>query len=273
MSELEINPALCTRILAAFIADEVLKVGAHGVVVGVSGGIDSALSFALAVKALGRSASLGVAMPYRQSSPESLADAQLLAAHLEVELMVVDISPQVDAYFATQPTDDRNRRGNKMARERMSVLYDLSQERTALVLGTSNKSELLLGYGTLYGDMASALNPLGDLYKTQVYQLAEYLGLPSSLIRKAPSADLFEGQMDEQDLGFSYAQADRVLFHLVDQRCPEEEVVAMGFPAELVRTVRDRVRRNQFKRRPPLIAKLSSRTIDLDFRYPRDWGH
>jgi NAD+ synthase len=273
MSELAINPALCRRILTGFIADEVLKVGARGVVVGVSGGIDSALSFALAVEALGRAATVGVAMPYRQSSADSLADAQLLAAHLEVELMVADISPQVDAYFSARPTADRNRRGNKMARERMSVLYDISQERSALVLGTSNKSELLLGYGTLYGDMASALNPLGDLYKTQVYQLAEHLGLPPSLIRKPPSADLFVGQLDEQDLGFSYAEADRVLFQLVDQRCTEAEVVARGSEPELVRAVRERVRRNQFKRRPPLIAKLSGRTIDLDFRYPRDWGH
>ena len=273
MSELEINPELCAHILIGFIADEVLKVGAKGVVVGVSGGIDSALSFALAVEALGRSATLGVAMPYRESSADSLADAQLLAAHLQAELGVVDISPQVDAYFASRPTEDRNRRGNKMARERMSVLYDISQERSALVLGTSNKSELLLGYGTLYGDMAHALNPLGDLYKTQVYQLAEHLGLPASLIHKPPSADLFEGQLDEQELGFSYAEADRILFHLVDERCREEEVVEMGFAVELVRVVRDRVRRNQFKRRPPLIAKLSARTIDLDFRYPRDWGH
>ncbi|MHB1524698.1 MAG: NAD+ synthase [Candidatus Dormibacteria bacterium] len=273
MSELEINPGLCAHILAGFIADEVLKVGAKGVVVGVSGGIDSALSFALAVEALGRSATLGVAMPYRLSSADSLADAQLLAAHLQVELVVVDISPQVDGYFANRPTEDRNRRGNKMARERMSVLYDISQERSALVLGTSNKSELLLGYGTLYGDMAHALNPLGDLYKTQVYQLAEHMGLPPSLIRKPPSADLYEGQLDEQDLGFSYAEADRILFHLVDQRRQEEEVVELGFSAELVGAVRERVRRNQFKRRPPLIAKLSARTIDLDFRYPRDWGH
>ncbi len=273
MSELDINPELVRRILKSFIRDEVLKVGALGVVVGVSGGIDSALAYWLAVEALGPQAVLGVAMPYRHSSGESLEDARSVAGALSGQLTVADISPQVDAYFEQFPTENRTRRGNKMARERMSVLYDISQDRSMLVLGTSNKSELLLGYGTLYGDMAHALNPLGDLYKTQIYQLAEHLGLPPNLLSKRPSADLFAGQLDEEDLGFTYAQADLILFRLVDQRLPTPELYELGFPPQVVQAVLERVRRNQFKRRQPLIAKLSSRTIEIDFRYPRDWGY
>ncbi|HVD03748.1 MAG TPA: NAD+ synthase [Candidatus Dormibacteraeota bacterium] len=272
MSDLEINPTLACHILRLFIRDEVLKVGAKGVVLGVSGGIDSALAFTLAVQALGAEAVVGVALPYRQSSHESLADARDLARSLQAELAVVDITAQIDAYFSDRPTKDQNRRGNKMARERMSVLYDISQARSLLVLGTSNKSELLLGYGTLHGDMAHALNPLGDLYKTQVYQLAEHLQLPETLLRKRPSADLFEGQLDEDDLGFTYAQADLILYQMVDRRLPYDELAKLGYPEAIVSAVIERVRRNQFKRRPPLIAKLSARTIEIDFRYPRDWG-
>ncbi|MHB1499942.1 MAG: NAD+ synthase [Candidatus Dormibacteria bacterium] len=273
MPELEINPELVRRILKAFIRDEVLKVGALGVVVAVSGGIDSALAYWLAVEALGPKAVHGVAMPYRQSSSDSLSDAQLVADALGTQLLVVDITPQIDAYFEARPTGDQTRRGNKMARERMAVAYDISQDHSMLVLGTSNKSELLLGYGTLFGDMAHALNPLGDLYKTQLYQLAGHLQLPPKLLAKRPSADLFEGQLDEDDLGFTYAQADLVLYHLVDRREPPEQLLELGLPPGVVPAVLQRVRRNQFKRRPPLIAKLSSRTIEIDFRYPRDWGH
>ncbi len=272
-SELRINADLACHILRLFIRDEVLKVGAVGVVVAVSGGIDSALAFWLAVEALGPQAVVGAALPYRQSSKDSLVDARALARALETELIEIDITPQIDAYFEANPTEDQNRRGNKMARERMSVVYDISQERSMLVLGTSNKSELLLGYGTLHGDMAHALNPLGDLYKTQVYQLARHLRLPEALVSKRPSADLFEGQLDEDDLGFTYAQADRVLYHLVDLREPREKLEQLGLAPSVVDAVLERVRRNQFKRRPPLIAKLSSRTVEIDFRYPRDWGH
>lgn len=273
MSELDINPELVRRILKAFIRDEVLKVGALGVVVGVSGGIDSALAYWLAVEALGNQAVLGVAMPYRQSSSESLEDARSVAQALSAQLLVVDISAQVDAYFTQYPTESQTRRGNKMARERMAVLYDISHDRSMLVLGTSNKSELMLGYGTLYGDMAHALNPLGDLYKTQVYQLAEHLGLPANLLSKRPSADLFAGQLDEDDLGFSYTQADLILHRLVEQREPASGLYELDIPRSVVQSVLERVRRNQFKRRQPLIAKLSARTIEMDFRYPRDWGY
>ncbi len=273
MADLAIKPELVAGILRQFVREEVLKVGARGVVVAVSGGIDSALSARLGVDALGPEAVTAVAMPYRESEPASLADAQLLARQLGLELQVLEITEQIDAYFRRFPEADRARRGNKMARERMSVLYDISSTRSALVLGTSNKSEILLGYSTLWGDAAYALNPLGDLYKTQVFQLARHLGLPQPILDKPPSADLFPGQSDEAELGFSYAQADQVLFHLVDERRSPEEVGELGFDEGLVERVWRRVRASQFKRRPPLLAKLSSRSVEQDFRYPRDWGY
>jgi NAD+ synthase len=170
------------------------------------------------------------------------------------------------------PRVSRDRRGNFMARQRMAVLYDLSMRDRALVLGTSNKSELLLGYGTLHGDLASALNPLGDLYKTQVRGVARHLGLPERIIAKPPTADLWAGQSDEEELGFTYDEVDRILYLLVDRRLDVEEIVEYGFTVELIGEVARRIRASQFKRRLPLIAKVSARTIGIDFRYARDWG-
>ncbi len=273
MTDLSINEELVSAIVTSFVRDEVLKVGSRGVVVAVSGGVDSALSAQIAVTALGKEAVTGLAMPYRQSSASSLEDAQLIAEQLGIELLVIEISPQIDAYFERFPDADATRRGNKMARERMSIAYDISATRSALVLGTSNKSELLLGYSTLWGDGAHALNPLGDLYKTQIYQLARHLGLPQRILEKAPSADLFEGQSDESDLGFTYAEADQILYHLIDERRPPGEIASLGLDPALVQVIWDRVRNSQFKRQPPLIAKLSGRSVGQDFRYPRDWGH
>jgi NAD+ synthase len=163
------------------------------------------------------------------------------------------------------------RRGNAMARARMIILYDLSEEWRGLVIGTSNKTEMLLGYSTLFGDSAHAVNPLGDLYKHQVFQLAEYLELPSEVIEKPPSADLFEGQTDEEELGFSYADADKLLYPMVDERYTEAQLIEAGFDREFVRLIAKRIVRNQYKRMPPVIAKLSHRTINMDFRYLRDW--
>jgi NAD+ synthase len=164
------------------------------------------------------------------------------------------------------------RRGNKMARERMTILYDHSARWQALVLGTSNKTELLLGYGTLYGDMASAINPIGDLYKTQVWALAEFVGVPQPIVEKQPSADLWVGQTDEAELGFSYRQVDELLYLMVDQRCSREELRAEGFADAFIDQVYRRIMNSQYKRRLPVIAKVSHRTIDRDFRYARDWG-
>ena len=269
---LAIDGDLVERILVGFLREEVRKVGFERVVLGLSGGVDSALSAALAQRALGAENVVPIIMPYRTSSPESEADARAVADSLGLNPVVVDISPQVDAYFERFPDAERGRRGNKMARERMSILYDMSWAHRALVVGTSNKTELLLGYGTIHGDMAHALNPLGDLYKTQVWALARHVGLPAQVIEKAPSADLWEGQSDEQELGFQYAVVDVLLYHLVDARCTRAELRAMGFEDAFIDDIGRRVRDSQYKRRPPLIAKLSARTIDREFRYPRDWG-
>lgn len=266
------NPPLLRRILTAFIANEVRKVGVERVVVGLSGGVDSALSAALAAEALGPQNVLGIRMPYRTSSAESLEHAEAVARRCGFEMLTVDISAQVDAYFDRFPDADRMRRGNKMARERMTVLYDHSARWRALVLGTSNKTELLLGYGTLHGDMASALNPLGDLYKTQVWALSAHVGVPEEIVDKQPSADLWAGQTDEQELGFEYRAVDALLYRMIDQRFSDAELAAEGFAAEFIERVATLVRNSQFKRRLPVIAKVSARTIDRDFRYARDWG-
>lgn len=270
--ELEVNAELVESILVGFIRSEVRRVGFERVVLGASGGVDSSLVLGLAAKALGAENVIGVAMPYRLSNPQSLADAEAATARFGVPLEVIEITPQVDAYFDRFPDAGDARRGNKMARERMTVLYDMSLAHQSLVLGTSNKTELLLGYGTIFGDMASALNPIGDLYKTQVWQMARHVGVPDEVVSKAPSADLWQGQSDEAELGFTYAAVDQVLFQLVDRRVGPAELAERGFDRAFVDAVLRRVRLNQYKRRPPVIAKLSARTIDREFRYPRDWG-
>jgi NAD+ synthase len=255
-----------------FLREELEKTGLHGFVVGLSGGVDSALACALAARAVGPQRVLAVKMPYRTSSPASEADADSVAAACTVTARRVDISPMVDAYFLDREDTSPLRRGNFMARVRMACLFDLSMGQRALVLGTSNKTELLLGYGTWYGDMASSLNPNGDIYKSQVWQLARHLGLPKEVVEKAPSADLWPDQTDEGEMGLTYAEADAILYLLVDQRFTVEEVVAQGFAQERVTKILTMVERSQFKRRLPVIAKLSQRTVGIDFRYPRDWG-
>jgi NAD+ synthase len=191
---------------------------------------------------------------------------------LGVQSLDVPITDQIDAYFARVSTGSQMRLANKCARERMTILYDQSAASEALVLGTSNKSELLLGYGTQFGDMASALNPIGDLYKTQLRHLAAHLEVPKEILAKSPSGDLWVGQTDEAELGFSYAEVDRLLVLLVDRRWQADQLVRAGFGADFVEQVARRVRRNHYKRRLPIIAKLSERTVDRDFRYARDWG-
>ena len=271
-SSLAIDTGVVETLLTGFIREEVRKAGFDDVVVGASGGVDSSLVVALAAVSLGPEHVHAISMPYRTSNPDSVADARAVAERFGVVVEIVDISPQIDAYFELFPDADRTRRGNKMARERMTVLYDRSMQERGLVLGTSNKTELLLGYGTLFGDMASALNPIGDLYKTQVYMLGRAMELPDAVLTKAPSADLFAGQTDETDLGLPYAVIDEILFHAIDERRSRDELLAMGFDANAVDTVLGRVRTSQYKRRLPVIAKVSQRTIDRDFRYPRDWG-
>ncbi|TMC64734.1 MAG: NAD+ synthase [Chloroflexota bacterium] len=269
---LQINPELVRKILVGFIQNEVRKVGFERVVLGLSGGVDSSLVATLAAEALGPKNVLGVIMPYRTSDPKSMSDALQVVRQLGIEHLEVDITPQIDAYFARFPDADPRRRGNKMARERKSIEYDQSSAFRALVIGTSNKTELLLGYGTIYGDMASAINPIGDLYKTQVWQLADAVGVPTAIVQKAPSADLWSGQSDETELGFQYRMIDQLLYYLVDRRYSVDELKGQGFDQAFITEIVRRVRENQYKRRLPLIAKLSSRTIDREFRYPRDWG-
>ena len=266
------NAPLIRRILVAFIRNEVRKVGLERVVVGLSGGVDSSLSTMLAAEALGPEQVLGIMMPYRTSSKESLEHAQMVVEKSGICSAIVEITPQVDAYFATFLDADPKRRGNKMARERMTILYDHSARWDALVAGTSNKTELLLGYGTLHGDMASALNPLGDLYKPQVWALSEAVGVPDVIVKKKPSADLWAGQTDEAELGFDYRDVDELLYLMVDQRYDRPELVAAGFASDFIDDIARRIMTTQFKRRLPVIAKVSHRTIDRDFRYSRDWG-
>ena len=267
-----INPKVALAMIDRFLVEELAKTGLEGFVVGLSGGIDSALSCALAVHAVGKDSVRALKMPYRTSSPASEADADALVEMLGVETERIDITPMVDGYFDARDDATALRRGNYCARARMACLFDVSAREKALVLGTSNKTELLLGYGTWYGDVASSLNPIGDLYKTQVRQLARFLNIPKAIIEKPPSADLWPDQTDEDELGVSYEDADAILYRLVDERFTVEEVAAAGFERSLVERVLRMVERSQFKRRLPLIAKLSQRTIGIDFRYPRDWG-
>jgi len=270
---LAINPELVRKILVRFIQNEVQKVGFERGVLGLSGGVDSSLVATLASQALGPTNVLAVIMPYKSSDVKSRSDALQVVQQLGINHVDVEITPQIDAYFERFPDADQRRRGNKMARERMTILYDQSSVFRALVIGTSNKTELLLGYGTIYGDMASAINPVGDLYKTQVWQLADAVGVPTAIVQKAPSADLWAGQSDETELGFQYRMIDQFLYYLVDRRYSKEELSRLGFEPAFIDDIIRRVRDNQYKRRLPVIAKLSSRTVDQEFRYPRDWGH
>ena len=270
--DLTINTDVACQILTGFIKSEVTRVGYSRAVVGLSGGIDSALSFALAVEALGAENVLAVRMPYKSSSADSLEHAQLLTDQFKVRSETIEITDMVEPLFMRDPQISKQRKGNIMARLRMIVLYDQSEVFKGLIIGTSNKAEILLGYTTMWGDMASALNPIGDLYKTQVRQLSRALEIPAAIVDKPPSADLWAGQTDEGELGFTYEEVDKLLYLLVDQRFSPQECVEEGFDEKFVTSVITRVRRNQFKRMMPPIAKLSNRTIGYDFLYLRDWG-
>jgi NAD+ synthase len=269
---LSIDPNLVRKILTEFIRSEITRVGYSRAVVNLSGGIDSAVSLVLAAEALGPQNVLAVRLPYKSSSADSLEHAQLLIDQISCPSVTIPITEMVDPLIATDPEMSSMRKGNIMARARMIVAYDQSEAFKGLVVGTGNKTEILLGYTTLYGDSACALNPIGDLYKTQVRQLARAINIPEPIIVKAPSADLWAGQTDEGELGFTYEEVDKLLFLLVDQRYRPEECVEAGFDEKFVRKVVDRIRKNQFKRILPPIAKLSSRTVGYDFLYLRDWG-
>jgi NAD+ synthase len=272
-AQLNINTDLARTVLKAFLRDEIRKVGLEHAIIGLSGGIDSALACYLVAAAIGAQNVFALRLPYKSSSPGSLDHAQLVIDALGVRSETVDITPLVDPLINSMPDLSDKRKGNIMARARMIVLFDRSAAHNGLVIGTSNKTELLLGYGTLYGDLASALNPLGDLYKTQVRQLARALEVPQPIIDKAPSADLWADQTDEQELGLTYAEVDQLLFLLIDERYSPEEAIEAGFDRAYVERVWKMVRTTHFKRRGPIIAKLSKRTIGIDFNYLRDWGY
>ncbi len=270
--DLSIHTGLARTILTNFIRSEIGRAGfSHGVIA-LSGGLDSAVSCYLAAEALGPENLLAVRMPYKTSSAESLEHAQLVIDALGIPSLTIPISEMADPLIERFPAMSSVRKGNIMARLRMIVIYDQSEEFHGLVVGTGNKTEILLGYTTLFGDSACALNPLGDLYKTQVRQLARALGVPAAIIDKPPTADLWLGQTDEGELGFTYAEVDQLLYLLVDQRYSPEDCMAVGFGESFVKKVVERVRRNHFKRILPPIAKLSNRTIGYDFLYLRDWG-
>lgn len=269
---LTIETEVTQLVLTRFLSNEITKTGFTRAVLGVSGGIDSALSCYLAVAALGKENVLALRLPYRASSSESLDHAQLVIDALGISSETVDITGMVDGVTAVSPHITPHRLGNVMARARMIVIYDRSAAWNALVVGTSNKTELLLGYGTIFGDLASAVNPIGDLYKTQVRQLAQAVGVPTPILDKAPSADLIPGQTDEGDLGFTYEEVDKLLYLMVDERYSLEEAVAVGFKLEFVKKVTQMIRRAHYKRLLPVIPKISDRTVGHDFRYLRDWG-
>jgi NAD+ synthase len=283
--ELAIDTGVARKVIAAFIRGQLRQAGFERAVLGLSGGIDSALVAFLVAEAIGAERLLCVLMPYRTSSPASRADAEEVVRRLGCASELVDISPMVDGYFggAGDEGDAKGpgaagpegveaaplRRGNFMARMRMAVLYDRSVTFGGLVVGTSNKTESLIGYTTLFGDAACAFNPIGDLYKSQVRQLAAAIGVPEAIIRKAPSADLWPGQTDEAEAGFSYPELDRLLFWRIDKRRSVDEVVALGFERSLVERVDHMVAGSEFKRQVPPIAKLGPRTAGVDYLYPR----
>jgi NAD+ synthase len=271
-ADLKLNTKIVMELLVRFIKDQTMNAGFTKGVIGISGGVDSAVSAMLAAEALGKQNILGVMIPYRTSNPKSVEDAMLVIQASGIRSEIVDISKMVDGYCEEYKITDSLRRGNVMARMRMIVLYDLSAREKALVIGTSNKTEILVGYGTQHGDLASAINPLGDLYKSQIWQLAEALGVPKSVIEKEPSADLWEGQTDETEMGVTYAKLDALLYEMIDERHSDEELVTLGFEESFIKKVRGMIQKNQFKRCPPVIAKVSYRTVNVDFRYVRDWG-
>jgi NAD+ synthase len=268
-SELLIDTDVARRVIGEFIRGQLRQAGFDRLVLGLSGGIDSALVAHLVTEAIGAERLLAVLMPYRTSAPSSRQDAEDVVRRLGCASEIVDISPMVDGYFGDAPDVAPVRRGNFGARMRMSVLYDRSVTFGGLVVGTGNKTESLIGYTTLFGDSACAFNPVGDLYKTQVRQLALAIGVPDAIVRKAPSADLWPGQTDEDEAGFTYHELDRLLYWLVDRRRSPDELAGLGFERATVERVGRMVAAAEFKRQVPPIAKLGPRTAGVDYLYPR----
>jgi NAD+ synthase len=268
-----IEPTQAVQVITAFIRSQMEQTGFSRLVVGLSGGVDSAAVAYLAARAIGADNMLAVRMPYRTSSDASETDALRVVEDLGCRTERIEITPMVEPMLDLISGDDdaslNVRRGNVMARQRMIILYDRSAAFDALVIGTSNKTEALLGYGTLHGDMAAAMQPIGDLYKTQLRAVARELGVPDQVVAKPPSADLWPGQTDEGELGRTYDLLDRALFALVDRRWTVDRCVAAGLERSLVEWVVRRVAQMEFKRQLAPVAKLSLRTPGIDHLYPR----
>jgi len=269
---LNINCELVSSVLERVLKEETSKIGLQKAILGLSGGVDSAVVACLLARAFSPENVHALIMPYRESNPDSQAHAELLANQIGISYDILDISPMVDAFFVNGKNASALRRGNRMARERMCMLYDYSAQNSALVIVTSNKTELLLGYGTIFGDLSSAINPIGDLYKSQIWKLAKYLNVPEEIVNKAPSADLWIGQTDESELGYTYEEIDLFLYYYIDRRYSDDILISMGYSEKMIFDIKSKIQKNQFKRRPPVIAKLTNRTINQDFRYCRDWG-
>lgn len=256
MNKLDLNLKEVHSELVEFLRESFKKAGFSKAVLGLSGGIDSALVAYLLRDALGKENVLAIMMPYKSSNPDSLNHAKLVVEDLGINSKTIEITDMIDAYFKNEKEATSLRMGNKMARERMSILFDYSSKENALVVGTSNKTEIYLGYSTQFGDSACALNPIGDLYKTNIWDLSRYLKIPNELIEKKPSADLWEGQTDEQEMGLTYKEADQVLYRMLEENKKVEEVLAEGFNKDLVDNIVRRINRSEYKRRMPLIAKI-----------------
>ena len=256
MNKLNLNLKEVHNELVEFLRENFKKAGFSKAVLGLSGGIDSALVAYLLRDALGKENVLAIMMPYKSSNPDSLNHAKLVIEDLKINSKTIEITDMIDAYFKNEKEATSLRMGNKMARERMSILFDYSSKENALVVGTSNKTEIYLGYSTQFGDSACALNPIGDLYKTNIWDLSRYLKIPNELIEKKPSADLWEGQTDEQEMGLTYKEADQVLYRMLEENKTVEEVLTEGFNKDLVDNIVRRMNRSEYKRRMPLIAKI-----------------
>ncbi|MFO7735643.1 MAG: NAD+ synthase [bacterium] len=270
----DLNIPLTVKALTLFINRETEQSGFSDVVLGLSGGLDSAVVACLAAEALGPEHVTALMLPYRKSSKNSLKDAEKLVEQTGIKHRLLDISTAVDAFSGESMIEaeksQKLRLGNVMARLRMTAVFDYSTLTRSIVLGTSNKSEIALGYATLFGDIASAFNPVGDLYKTELFSIAGYMGVPESIIEKPPSADLYEGQTDEGEIGYSYEMIDPLLYEMIENRKDKKQCLEMGFDEKLVEFVTAKLYGTHFKRKIPLIAKLSPRTFGVDFHYAKD---
>lgn len=250
MKNLDVNKAIDFNV--SFIKNELKKTGFNKLILGLSGGIDSAVTAALSVKAIGAENVSGVMMPYKNSRDESLEHAIQVADVLKIKYEIIEITQMVDAYFSNFATDaDVLRRGNRMARERMCILFDLSAKYNSLVAGTGNRTELMIGYCTQYGDSACAFEPLGNLYKTEVKAIARELGIPDVIVEKNPTADLWEGQTDEAEMGISYIRLDEILYLMLDEKLEDKAIIKKGISLNEIEKVKQMIRRSEFKRNLP----------------------